>query len=81
MKREQKLPFVGRKEELSLLLEELRATTESEGRLLLIQGEAGSGETRLVQEFFSLPELQTSWKFSARGIQGEIANFTGESFR
>jgi hypothetical protein len=44
-------PFVGREEELRLLLSRWERTREGEGQLALIIGEPGIGKSRLVAEF------------------------------
>ncbi|MBV8361665.1 MAG: AAA family ATPase [Deltaproteobacteria bacterium] len=44
-------PFVGREEELRLLLNRWERTREGEGQLALIIGEPGIGKSRLVAEF------------------------------
>jgi class 3 adenylate cyclase/tetratricopeptide (TPR) repeat protein len=44
-------PFVGREEELRLLLSRWERAREGEGQLVLIAGEAGIGKSRLVAEF------------------------------
>ena len=44
-------PFVGREEELRLLLSRWQRTREGEGQLALIIGEPGIGKSRLVAEF------------------------------
>jgi class 3 adenylate cyclase/predicted ATPase len=44
-------PFVGREEELLLLLRRWERTSEGEGQLALIIGEPGIGKSRLVVEF------------------------------
>jgi class 3 adenylate cyclase len=44
-------PFVGREEELRLILSRWEVVREGEGRLILIMGEAGIGKSRLVQRF------------------------------
>ena len=44
-------PFVGREEELRLLLRRWEQTREGQGQLALIIGEAGIDKTRLVSEF------------------------------
>ncbi|MCH7794344.1 MAG: AAA family ATPase, partial [Proteobacteria bacterium] len=43
------LPLVGRQEELGLLLRSWEATKETHGQVVLIQGEAGIGKSRLVE--------------------------------
>jgi class 3 adenylate cyclase len=44
-------PFVGREEELALLLSRWQRAREGEGQLALVVGEAGIGKLRLVAEF------------------------------
>ncbi|RLC75688.1 MAG: hypothetical protein DRI61_14485, partial [Chloroflexi bacterium] len=44
------LPFVGRGEEHAVLVDWWKATQQGEGRLALVEGEAGVGKTRLVEE-------------------------------
>jgi class 3 adenylate cyclase len=44
-------PFVGREEELRLLLNRWERARESEGQVVMIIGEAGVGKSRLVQRF------------------------------
>jgi class 3 adenylate cyclase/tetratricopeptide (TPR) repeat protein len=44
-------PFVGREEELRLLLSRWERAREGEGQLVLVVGEAGIGKSRLVTEF------------------------------
>ena len=44
-------PFVGREEELRLLLSRWERTREGEGQVVLVVGEAGIGKSRLVAEF------------------------------
>jgi class 3 adenylate cyclase/predicted ATPase len=43
------LPLVGRQEELGLLLRSWEASKEAHGQIVLIQGEAGIGKSRLVE--------------------------------
>jgi class 3 adenylate cyclase len=44
-------PFVGREEELRLLLSRWQRAREGEGQLALVVGEAGIGKSRLIAEF------------------------------
>src|SRR5262249_23630265 len=44
-------PFVGRAEELRLVLSRWKRACEGEGQLVLVVGEAGIGKSRLVAEF------------------------------
>ncbi len=43
-------PFVGREQEMALLLERFERTLAGEGQAVLLSGEAGIGKSRLVQE-------------------------------
>ncbi len=47
------LPFVGRKKELALLKARFSDALDNQGSGMLIEGDAGSGKTRLVDEFIS----------------------------
>ncbi len=53
-------PFVGRDAEVAWLAGQVEQATVGHGRLVLIQGEAGVGKTRLIQEFFV--DLQEAFK-------------------
>ncbi len=44
-------PFVGRDEEIALLMSRWRRARSGEGQLVLMTGEAGIGKSRLVEEF------------------------------
>jgi class 3 adenylate cyclase/tetratricopeptide (TPR) repeat protein len=44
-------PFVGREDELRLLMNRWEGTVDGEGQVVLIVGEAGIGKSRLVQRF------------------------------
>jgi class 3 adenylate cyclase/tetratricopeptide (TPR) repeat protein len=59
-------PFVGREEELWLLLSRWERTREGEGHLALIMGEPGIGKSRLVAEFHDcLRDTPHIWMESA----------------
>lgn len=45
------IPFVGRDDEMRLLLARWDRTREGQGQVVLVAGEAGIGKTRLVEEF------------------------------
>jgi len=47
------LPFVGRVEERAALLDRLRATVPGHGGMALVEGDAGVGKTRLVEEIIA----------------------------
>jgi DNA-binding SARP family transcriptional activator len=51
------LPFVGRKEEMRVLAERLRAARAGESQCVLIHGEPGIGKTRLAAEFANVAVL------------------------
>jgi class 3 adenylate cyclase/tetratricopeptide (TPR) repeat protein len=44
-------PFVGREDELRLVMERWKRTVEGEGQVVLVTGEPGIGKSRLVQRF------------------------------
>jgi class 3 adenylate cyclase/tetratricopeptide (TPR) repeat protein len=46
-------PFIGREDELRMLINRWEQTRESNGQVMFIYGEAGIGKSRLVQEFRS----------------------------
>src|SRR6516162_4603709 len=59
-------PFVGREEELRLLLSRWERTREGEGQMALIIGEPGIGKSRLVAEFHErIREAPHMWMESA----------------
>jgi class 3 adenylate cyclase/tetratricopeptide (TPR) repeat protein len=59
-------PFVGREEELRLLLSRWERTREGEGQLALIIGEPGIGKSRLVAEFHDrIRDTPHTWMESA----------------
>jgi predicted ATPase len=43
-------PFVGREEEIALLLRRWRQASDAEGQVVLLSGEPGIGKSRLVRE-------------------------------
>jgi class 3 adenylate cyclase len=60
--------FVGREEELSLLMNRWERVLEGEGQMALIIGEAGIGKSRLVQHFRGLiADTPHSWIETAAG--------------
>jgi class 3 adenylate cyclase len=55
-------PFVGREEELRLLMNRRERALEGEGQVVLVIGEAGIGKSRLIQRFHELiPDAPHSW--------------------
>jgi class 3 adenylate cyclase/tetratricopeptide (TPR) repeat protein len=61
-------PFVGREEELRLLMNRWERALEGEGQVALIIGEAGIGKSRLLQRFHELiAETPHTWGEAAAG--------------
>jgi class 3 adenylate cyclase/predicted ATPase len=61
-------PFVGREEELRLLMSRLERALDGEGQVALIIGEAGIGKSRLVQRFHEqIASTPHSWAEAAAG--------------
>jgi hypothetical protein len=59
-------PFVGRAEELQLLLSRWQHACQGEGQLVLVVGEAGIGKSRLVAEFHDrIRDIPHIWMESA----------------
>jgi class 3 adenylate cyclase len=59
-------PFIGREEELRLLLSRWERAREGEGQLALVVGEAGIGKSRLIAEFHErIRETPHTWMESA----------------
>jgi class 3 adenylate cyclase/tetratricopeptide (TPR) repeat protein len=50
-------PFVGRQSELAGLQQALQLAAAGHGQLVAVQGEAGTGKSRLVHEFLQSPQL------------------------
>jgi class 3 adenylate cyclase/tetratricopeptide (TPR) repeat protein len=50
-------PFVGRESELAQLRQALELAASGHGQLVAVQGEAGSGKSRLLHEFLRSPQL------------------------
>ena len=63
--------FVGREEELALLLEAWRKAKGGEGRLLLISGEPGIGKSRLVSALDEAlaEEPHVSWRYFCSALR------------
>ena len=62
-------PFVGREDELSMLINRWHRARSGEGQVLLVAGEAGIGKSRLVQEFHQrLSNVPHTW-MEAGGAQ------------
>jgi class 3 adenylate cyclase/tetratricopeptide (TPR) repeat protein len=61
-------PFVGREEELRLLMNRWERTLDGDGQVALIIGEAGIGKTRLVQRFHEqIASTPHTWVEAAAG--------------
>jgi DNA-binding SARP family transcriptional activator len=63
--------FIGRNEELGILLSHWQETITGQGKLLLIAGEAGLGKTKLVEEFASRLKWQGNLVLSGRCFEYE----------
>ncbi len=55
----QKIPLVGRREELSKINNVLENVRSGRGNILLISGEAGIGKTRIIQDFINALSQET----------------------
>jgi len=65
-------PLVGRAEELATLLEAWQATIHhSHSSLLVVEGDAGSGKSRLVHEILARARLDGAAVISMRGVEGD----------
>lgn len=60
-------PLVGRKRELDTLLAAYNGIKVAAGRMLVIQGEAGIGKTRVAEEFLATAAAQGATVLTARG--------------
>ena len=72
------LPFVGRRTELESL-PQLLNTAKTAGHLVVLEGEAGIGKTRLLSELTNTARAQGSRVVSARCFEGE-ASLAYEAF-
>lgn len=63
-------PFVGRQDEL-VQMEQLYQQVSPDGRLLIIEGEAGIGKTMLAETFLTHCQAQAVTTFSVRCYEGE----------
>jgi diguanylate cyclase (GGDEF)-like protein len=66
--------LVGREKELAILKELVRAGAQGRGRLLLINGEAGIGKTRLASELMRMAGLSGFIVLSAKGDEFVSSN-------
>jgi predicted ATPase len=57
----ERIPFVGRQDELATFLHCLDAAIDRQGRLILVAGEAGVGKTRLLAEFAQCAQTE-GWR-------------------
>lgn len=64
------LPLVGRSAELAMLVEAYTAMTGN-GHLIVLEGEAGIGKTRLAEEFLTYVQTQGGVTLRARCYEGE----------
>src|SRR5215472_12789504 len=63
-------PLVGRSKELSIL-NEAYAGIQSDGRVVILEGEAGIGKTRLAEEFMAHTRARGATILAARCYEGE----------
>jgi predicted ATPase len=63
-------PLVGRKRELESLTQAY-ATSSTDGRFAVIEGETGIGKTRLAEEFMQRARERGATMIAARGYEGE----------
>ena len=64
--------FVGRDQEYALLAERLREAMEGSGGAVTVEGEAGVGKTRLVEEFLGYARTRGARVFSGRCYEREL---------
>jgi DNA-binding SARP family transcriptional activator len=67
-RRELELPFVGREREFAALVEAYLAARAGEQRVVVIEGEARIGKTRLAEEFLRWAILENADVVRARGL-------------
>ncbi len=68
-----RIHFAGRDKELSLLTEQLREATEGGGGAVAVEGEAGVGKTRLVEEFLGCARSRDVRVLTGRCYERELA--------
>lgn len=66
-----KTKFAGREREINMVARVLEEVGEGRGRLLLIEGEAGIGKTRFVEEVLKLPRAEGFYKLTTRCVYFE----------
>jgi predicted ATPase/DNA-binding SARP family transcriptional activator len=64
-------PLIGRSEEWSAMQNAYVSTFSSRGRVIVLEGEAGIGKTRLAQEFLSFAQDKDAALLIARCYEGE----------
>jgi DNA-binding SARP family transcriptional activator len=65
-------PLVGRSEELAVLLQAWQASVNhSHSTFLVVEGDAGSGKSRLAQEILARARLDGAAVISMRGVEGD----------
>jgi class 3 adenylate cyclase/DNA-binding CsgD family transcriptional regulator len=67
------IPFVGREREVALLAERLEAAAAGQGSVVLLQGDAGIGKTRLLEAVATLAQAQGALVLWGRCYEGEGA--------
>jgi predicted ATPase len=76
MLNEKNVPFVGRKEEINLLMSMLSPLLFGKGATVIVSGESGLGKTRLLEEFLRLAENTECQIRSVRNLPGRVAPFS-----
>jgi DNA-binding SARP family transcriptional activator len=64
--------FVGREREYALLAERLREAAEGSGGVVAVEGEAGVGKTRLVEEFLGYAKSRGALMLAGRCYEREL---------
>lgn len=65
-----KIPFIGRDKEINNLTDMLKRCKRDEGRVVFIEGEAGIGKTRLVEEIIEVAHEMSFRVLRARCVEG-----------
>jgi len=69
------MPFVGRTEELSSLAAVREETRAKKGSILVIEGEGGSGKSRLVRELLHAAGAEPLFMLAGKAKRGEVIPF------
>ncbi len=68
-------PFVGRQNELELLMSSFDSILQNQGGFVLIEGETGIGKTRLVEQFLAKVKSQGAMVIRGQGYHKEISPY------